>query len=173
MKSRSAVPHIAFEPNRGPQEVQDGPYLRRWRAARAAGCPIFLRWASEMNGHWTAYHAPASLYIEKFRLIHRVMTRKPQRRDGVDFLLPSSGGPMRFRAWYPGDAYVDWVGVNIYSVCHYSGSLRLKAVRRIAFARFQISTGNMPRASRFRFRSLVPRTSARSREAARSSPSRR
>lgn len=129
VKSLGAVPHIAFEPNRGLQEVQDGPYLRRWaRAARAAGCPIFLRWASEMNGHWTAYHAPASLYIEKFRLIHRVMTQEAPNVAMVwtVFYYHRRGGPMRFRAWYPGDAYVDWVGVNIYSVCHYSGSLRLK-----------------------------------------------
>ena len=40
VKSLGAVPHIAFEPNRGLQEVQDGPYLRRWaRAARAAAAP--------------------------------------------------------------------------------------------------------------------------------------
>lgn len=129
LKALGAVPHIAFEPNRGLQEVTDGPYLRGWaRAARAAGCPIFLRWASEMNGYWTAYHGPPALYIQKFRLIHRVMAQEAPNVALVwtVFYYHRRGGPMRFRAWYPGDAYVDWVGVNLYSVCHYSGSRRLR-----------------------------------------------
>ena len=126
VKALGAVPHIAFEPNRGLKEVQDGPYLRRWaRSAQRAGCPIFLRWASEMNGYWTAYHGPVSLYKAKFRLVHRIMAQEAPNVAMVwtVFYYHRRGGPMPFRAWYPGDDCVDWVGANIYSVCHYSGDM--------------------------------------------------
>ena len=46
-----AAPHIAFEPNNGLAEVKDDAYLRAWaRDAARTKRPIFLRWASEMNG---------------------------------------------------------------------------------------------------------------------------
>lgn len=129
VKSVGAVPHIAFEPNCGLPAVKDGPYLRRWaRAANDAGCPIFLRWASEMNGYWTAYHQPVSLYIQKWRLVHDIFAQEAPNVAMVwtVFNYNRHSGPMSYNAWYPGDAYVDWVGMNTYSVCHYSGQLGLK-----------------------------------------------
>lgn len=113
-----AVPHIAFEPNRGLQVVRDDAYLRGFaREARKAGCPIFLRWASEMNGDWTAYHGDPQLYIEKWRLVWKVFREEAPNVAMVwtPFAMPQSIIP----AYYPGDEYVDWVGINIYSVwCH-------------------------------------------------------
>ena len=54
VKAQKAAPQIAFEPNGGLDKVQDDEYLRKWaRDAAKAQCPIFLRWASEMNGPWT------------------------------------------------------------------------------------------------------------------------
>ena len=113
-----AVPHIAFEPNKGLHVVKDDAYLRGFaREARKAGCPIFLRWASEMNGDWTAYHGDPQLYIEKWRLVWRVFREEAPNVAMVwtPFSMPQSIIP----AYYPGDKYVDWVGINIYSVwCH-------------------------------------------------------
>lgn len=115
VRKTGAAPHIAFEPNDGLSKVQDGPYLRNWaRDAARARCPIFLRWASEMNGPWTAYGKSASIYREKFRLMHDVMA---QEAPNVAMVWTPFAEPQNTIAnFYPGDAYVDWVGVNIYSV---------------------------------------------------------
>jgi hypothetical protein len=56
LRRQNVAPHLAWEPNQGLTAVRDDEYLRRFAddAARAS-CPIFLRFASEMNGDWTRY----------------------------------------------------------------------------------------------------------------------
>ncbi len=121
VKAVGAAPHLAFEPNDGLKPVQDDDYLREWaRSARAADCPIFLRFASEMNGNWTAYHDDAKLYVEKFRLVHRVMSAEAPNVALV--WTPFASLRDNFDAYYPGDGAVDWVGVNIYSVYIHDGN---------------------------------------------------
>ena len=115
VKAAGAVPHIAWEPNDGLAPVKDDAYLRQWAAdARDAGCPIFLRYASEMNGNWQAYSGNPRLYIEKWRLVHKVMSEVAPNVAMV--WCPFAEPVSTIDAYYPGDAYVDWVGVNIYSV---------------------------------------------------------
>jgi hypothetical protein len=70
----NAIPHIAWEPNDGLDVVKDDEYLRSF--ARMAGdveFPVFLRFASEMNGAWTAYFGDPKKYIAKWRLVATVM----------------------------------------------------------------------------------------------------
>jgi len=124
VKGQDAAPQIAFEPNNGLQEVTDSPYLRDWaRDAARARCPIFLRWASEMNGPWTRYGGNPQLYIEKFRLVSRIMKEEAPNVAMVwtVFAEPHDTVPL----YYPGDDYVDWVGVNIYSVYVHNGNPKL------------------------------------------------
>ncbi len=121
VKAAGAVPQIAWEPNDGLAVVRDDTYLRQWaRAARAAACPVFLRYASEMNGTWMAYSGNPPLYIAKFRLVHDVMAQEAPNVAMVwaPFATPQATIPV----YYPGDAYVDWVGVNIYSVVHHNAN---------------------------------------------------
>ena len=124
LKKSGAAPHIAFEPNDGLDKVEDGPYLRAWaRDAARAKCPIFLRWASEMNGPWQWKHyfsgaakitGDPAKYIEKFRLVARVMR---EEAPNVAMVWTPFATPQRLIAsYYPGDDWVDWVGVNIYAV---------------------------------------------------------
>lgn len=120
VKAAGSAPHIAFEPNDGLEKVVDGPYLRGWaRDAYAADCPIFLRFASEMNGNWAAYSGSPKRYIEKFRLVHDVMEAEAPNVAMVwtTFATPQSN----IGSYYPGDDYVDWVGINIYSVYYHDG----------------------------------------------------
>ena len=122
VKAAGAIPNIALEPNQGLAEVKDDDYLRGWaREAKQAGCPIFLRFASEMNGKWTAYHKDPRLYVEKFRLVYRVMK---QEAPNVALVWTVFGTPAsNIVRYYPGDDYVDWVGTNIYSVHHHNANL--------------------------------------------------
>jgi hypothetical protein len=115
------VPHIAWEPNQGLDKVKDDAYLRKFaRDLNAAGSPVFMRFASEMNGTWTAYSGNPQQYIEKWRLVHNVMAEEAPQVIMVwtVFTFPQK----TILSFYPGDAYVDWVGVNIYSVVYHNNN---------------------------------------------------
>lgn len=121
-----AVPNIAFEPNDGLRVVRDDNYLRGFaKAAASSGGPVFLRWASEMNGTWTAYSGNPWLYRTKFRLVARVFRQVAPNVALVwtPYCTPRGNIP----DYYPGDDAVDWVGVNVYSVHHHNGQLEYPA----------------------------------------------
>ncbi len=117
---RNAAAHIAWEPNAGLDPVKDDEYLRGWaQAARFSETPIFLRYASEMNGTWQAYSGDPERYKEKWRIVARVMR---ETAPNVALVWCPFSMPRRtIEPYYPGDEYVDWVGVNIYSVHHHDG----------------------------------------------------
>jgi len=120
--NHGAMPQIAWEPNNGLDEVRDDQYLRGWaQAAARAGGPILLRYASEMNGNWMIYSGDPDLYIEKWRIVYRVMHEVAPNVIMVwcPFATPRSNIP----DYYPGDSYVDWVGINIYAVVRHDGDL--------------------------------------------------
>ena len=123
-----AAPNLAFEPNDGLGSVKDDDYLRTF--ARAAGTlkgPIFIRFASEMNGPWTRYHGDPAAYRNTFRLVARVMR---EEAPNVAMVWTPYCSPARpIPDYYPGDDAVDWVGVNIYSVHHHDGNLHHPAHR--------------------------------------------
>ena len=115
VEATGGVPHIAWEPNDGLEPVRDDEYLRTWAAtARDAAGPIFRRYASEMNGTWMAYSGDPELYIQKWRIVHRVMAEIAPNVAMV--WCPFATPVATIDAYYPGDEYVDWVGVNLYSV---------------------------------------------------------
>lgn len=128
VRDRRAAPNIAFEPNDGLGTVEDGDYLRGFaRDVAKYGGPVFLRFASEMNGPWTNYHGSPRAYRDKFRLISRVMR---EEAPNVAMVWTPYCTPLRLIPdYYPGDDAVDWVGVNIYSVHHHDGSRRHPAHR--------------------------------------------
>jgi hypothetical protein len=100
--------------------VRDDDYLRGWaQAARFSETPIFLRYASEMNGTWQAYSGDPELYKAKWRIVCRVMHEVAPNVAMV--WCPFSMPRRTIEPYYPGDEYVDWVGVNVYSVHHHDG----------------------------------------------------
>ncbi len=129
IKAKKASPHIAFEPNDGLLKVVDDEYLRNWaRDAAKAQCPIFLRWASEMNGPWTKYSGNPALYRDKFALVSRVM--KEEAPNVAMVWTPFSEPQSMIEAYYPGDEWVDWVGINIYSVYVNNGDPKQPAFQK-------------------------------------------
>lgn len=121
-----AVPQIAWEPNKGLQQVQDDAYLREFaRQAGETGVPIFLRFASEMNGDWTAYYGNPQKYIEKWKLVYNIMQ---EEAPNVALVWTVFTDPQdEILDYYPGDDYVDWVGLNLYSVQYYNADPRTPA----------------------------------------------
>ena len=106
---------IAMEPSGGLSGVTDSTYIRQWAAdAKASGIPVFLRFAGEMNGAWVVWGEQPDLYIEKFRLIHDIMAESAP--NVVMLWSPNDVPYYNMMEYYPGDAYVDWVGISTYCV---------------------------------------------------------
>lgn len=121
VKSIGAVPHIAFEPNNGLAEVKDDAYLQKFAdEANKAGVPIFMRFASEMNGTWTNYSGDPEQYKETWKMVHRIFGERAPNIIMVWAVL--SLPEETIESYYPGDEYVDWVGVNVYSVKYHNDS---------------------------------------------------
>ena len=118
MRRGGITPNIAWEPNGGLDVVQDDAYLRKFaKDAASVGGPVFLRFASEMNGKWTNYTGNPAKYKEKFRLVHDVMAKYA---PNVAMIWCVCAIPMdTIERYYPGDQYVDWVGINVYSVLYH------------------------------------------------------
>lgn len=113
--------------------------LRRYaRDVEAAGIPIVVDFGVEMNGDWfpwsgacngggmtTGYGDPAAADgPERFRDTYRRII-DIFRAEGADdvtwmFHVDAYNAPERtswntMRAYYPGDAYIDWIGVSAYA----------------------------------------------------------
>lgn len=80
--------------------------------------PILLRVGYEFDGAWNAGYAKRSAYILVFRRIVRAVRAKARN---VAFVWQASaslvddvidGAHEDLSEWYPGDAYVDWVGMS-------------------------------------------------------------
>lgn len=97
-------------------------YLRRWAtAAKRWGHPFFLRFDWEMNGSWFGWGAgangnTAADYVAMWRHVHRVFQSVGATNVtwvwcpniDLDHLAPLA-------SLYPGDKYVDWVGLDGYN----------------------------------------------------------
>ncbi|MBV9468749.1 MAG: hypothetical protein JOZ57_05845, partial [Abitibacteriaceae bacterium] len=119
-KDAGAIPQLAWEPS-SLNDVKDDEYLRNFaQACGALHWPIFLRYASEMNGAWTPWHGNPALYREKFRLVHQVFHRyAPQ----VATVWCVNSVPLEtIASYYPGDDGCDWVGIDVYSVPFYGNN---------------------------------------------------
>ncbi|WP_216855202.1 stalk domain-containing protein [Paenibacillus alba] len=112
-KEAGGALQIAWEPDDGLDPVSDGAYIRKWaQDAKAAGIPIFLRFAGEMNGAWVKWHGDPAQYIAKFRMLHDVFA---EEASNVAMVWSPGDVPANdIDPYYPGDAYVDWVGVSLY-----------------------------------------------------------
>jgi beta-mannanase len=109
-------------------EITGGSADRRIAAAarklKALGRPVLLRWGWEMNGDWFDWGGahngrnPAG-YVTAWRRLHRIFGE--QGADNVAWVWSPNwnSGPdvawNAFQRYYPGDAYVDWVGVSGYN----------------------------------------------------------
>ncbi|MFI5168345.1 MAG: glycoside hydrolase family 26 protein [Thermoanaerobaculales bacterium] len=98
------------------------PYIRAFaEAAKAWSHPFFLRFAHEMNGNWYPWSETVNGnakgdYVAAWRHVHDVFTAA--RVTNVTWVwCPSRVGtnPYGLRELYPGDAYVDWAGMDGYN----------------------------------------------------------
>lgn len=93
------------------------PYLEKYAAAvRELNLPVAISFADEMNGHWEKWgtrHVDAADYVEAWRHVHDVFT-EAGASNVIWTWTPNIVNPVKsvdLADYYPGDAYVDWVGM--------------------------------------------------------------
>jgi hypothetical protein len=94
-------------------------YLRAYaNQVRAFGFPVIIGFAHEMNGFWYSWgygHVSPATWIKAWR--HVVTVFDQQHADNVTWLWTiniSATGIPSARPWWPGSAYVTWVGIDGY-----------------------------------------------------------
>jgi len=136
--ARGSVPCITWEPWKGSvpdsdytlQKIADGEfdaYISKWALdAKAFGHPFFLRFAHEMNGNWYPWdgahnglsEAPAK-YIAAWKHVHGLFNAAGVLNVTWVWSVISESVPDEtwnsIGNYYPGDAYVDWIGIDGYN----------------------------------------------------------
>jgi len=91
------------------------------RFIRLIDRPVYLRIAYEFDGGWNHGYENSKRYIDVYRRIVDVI-----REEGVTNVeyvwqaaafpldVLADGGYTDYREWYPGDDYVDWMGVSLF-----------------------------------------------------------
>jgi len=116
---------LALEPNCGLDGLREEDMISIARQLGELNIPVFLRFASGMNMEGTnQWHGDPEKYVFWFRKAASVMREFAPNVAMVwnpfDIVQPE-GVKASALAYYPGDAYVDWVGVNFYSDYYLSG----------------------------------------------------
>jgi hypothetical protein len=124
IQARGAVPMLITEYNDLSQVVngsQDAAIKAMNTAISAYGGPVLLRWDWEMNGDWYPWggQGQANEWVTAYRHLHDQLTApnvswiwNPNVYNPNVTGPGASGNPA---LWYPGDAYVDWMGADGYS----------------------------------------------------------
>lgn len=97
-------------------------YITQWaKAAKSFGTLVYLRWGSEMNGNWNPWDPgvngnTTAQYVNAWRHIHKIFVNNGA--SNVKWLwtpITKYGGSTPLKSVYPGDSYVDLVGVDGYN----------------------------------------------------------
>jgi hypothetical protein len=96
----------------------DATIVARANGSKALGQKFFLDFAAEMNGDeaWSGNNAP--LYIAAYRHIHDIFVAAGATNviwAWCPNVTDINGGHKNTMDYYPGDAYVDWTGVDGYN----------------------------------------------------------
>jgi hypothetical protein len=131
--SRGAVPQVTWEPwdasgsasapGYALSTIADGShdaYIRASaQAAAAYGKPFQLRFAPEMNGSWAPWEGSLNgntpqLYVAAWR--HVVTIFRAANATNVEWVwAPNNGPTSTIASYYPGDDYVDFIGLDGYN----------------------------------------------------------
>jgi hypothetical protein len=96
----------------------DATIIARANGSKALGKKFFLDFAAEMNGDEAWSGNNASLYVAAYRHIHDIFVAAGDINviwAWCPNVTDISGGNKHTMDYYPGDAYVDWTGVDGYN----------------------------------------------------------
>ncbi|WP_189001252.1 glycoside hydrolase family 26 protein [Deinococcus roseus] len=139
LSKQGVVPNITWEPwdwtlpLNDPkqiklQDILDGKfddYIRSWaKAAKEVNVPFLLRWGHEFNGNWYPWAVSTNgqdptVFVKAYQHVHDIF--KAEGATKVQWIWCYNNADVPGDAWndvaraYPGDAYVDWVGLDGYN----------------------------------------------------------
>jgi len=138
VRSRGAIPMLdwsSFDLSAGSSNVNQprfslgsiiagnhDAYIRQWAtAAKAWGFPMFLRFDWEMNGNWFPWSEQVNgnqpgQFVAAWRHVHDIFTAVGA--NNITWVWApniASNGSIAISTLYPGDAYVDWTGLDAYN----------------------------------------------------------
>jgi beta-mannanase len=100
----------------------DGLIRARARSMKSLGRMVFLRWGYEMNGDWKTWGGPNNMpngpskFRRAWRRMHDIFQSVGASNVvwvwAPNFESVPNAGWNNFRNYYPGDDYVDWVGID-------------------------------------------------------------
>jgi hypothetical protein len=107
----------------------DAMIRQRASDVRALGAPVFLRWGWEMNGDWASHDGSHNndsgttdgpqKYVAAWRRIHDLFAAEGTTNAVWVWSPNATDVPAaswnHWTRYYPGDAYVDWVGIDGYN----------------------------------------------------------
>lgn len=118
-----AALQVAWEPSHGLDAVTDSAYVHDFaKRLSEYGHPVFLRFAAEMNIKGSEWYGEPEKYKEKFALIAGIMRQEAPNVAMVwtpNYVGEAEGPPTG--DYYPGDQWVDWVGINLYHNPYFLG----------------------------------------------------
>jgi len=136
VRSHGSIPLVTWEPQNSQNGVNQptyqlrniyngtyDAYLRKWaQDAKNWGHPFFLRFAQEMNGNWYPWdeqvngNQPGD-FVKAWRHVHDIFVANGA--TNVSWVwspnVESSNTTTPLAELYPGDSYVDWVGMDGYN----------------------------------------------------------
>ncbi len=122
---RGAIPMVDMQPKTSTlaqitSGTRDADFTTWATAVAAWGKPMFLRWAWEMNGTWYNYgleaQADPAVYVSAWQRIRNVCDAAGA--TNISWLWCPNlvfTGSTSLASLYPGDAYVDWTGLDGYN----------------------------------------------------------
>ena len=114
-KQKAELVQVSLQPHEGLHVVrEDDPYLIELaKHMENENCPMILRFAGEMNDETSSWYSKdPSVFIEKFRIVASVFHKYAPSVAIV--WSPNFYPEENIDAYYPGDEYVDYVGVSSY-----------------------------------------------------------
>ncbi|MYW45767.1 glycosyl hydrolase [Streptomyces sp. SID161] len=119
--ARGALTLMSWEPFDTPvADIAAGrsdAYIKEYATAvRTLNLPVVVDFADEFNGHWEKWgtkHVTPAQYVAAWRHIHRTFA-DAGATNVIWAWSPNIVNPVknvRLKPYYPGDAYVDWVGL--------------------------------------------------------------
>jgi hypothetical protein len=110
------TPLLAWDGRRDLARISAGRFdsLLRRRAGdcRDFGAPVYLRWAAEFNGPWNPCFGKPGEFVAAWRHVVRVF--RSADATNVRFVWCPFAAES-WRKYYPGDRFVDWVGMDGYN----------------------------------------------------------
>jgi hypothetical protein len=117
------IPLVSWEGRRDLKAVAAGRYdgllHERARACRAFGAPLYIRWGAEFNGEWNPCYGQPSEFAAAWRHVVRTFRAAGSTNVGWVWCPYATHGARRpaeqWHRYYPGDRYVDRVGMDGYN----------------------------------------------------------